>query len=283
VTEPKDGQLFAVPAPPGLPEQLLVLASAFVRHADLFADHALDCPTSEEQLSAAVTSSDRLAVQSRDLALTVLRQLPPYRVEVHETVARLRQLSRLAESVTSQLHLIQGIFTNRSTNLPEGAPPSLPDQTGKTVRLLIKIARDLTALAPGDLLDGAEALAREIQRRDFSSGPAPDGYRLTAPQYGALHSVARGHVALAQSFGKWHVNSRTSLSLSTIRSLEKQGLLEATPIPAAYLGFDAESRVHLTSAGRAHLAAGLALLTAPSPRTSLPAKPFPAPAAGRQR
>ncbi|MBQ0855498.1 hypothetical protein J8N05_45865 [Streptomyces sp. BH-SS-21] len=245
MTEPSaESLLFDVAPPPTPVERLLHLAGQYTQHND-----ALDlllragAPPAPDAHAA---SAQQLATDTLSAIKAIQDQRLYKSVELAETVMRLKQLAFL---------------TSASTELR-----TLP-------------ARELTALAPEAAVSCAVTLAAETRRRRGAAAPAPDGL-LTTVQHTALAEIACGRVVASSSLGREFTGSREpKVLMSTLRSLEAQGLAERTAhaAPSAYVGGPALDRVRLTPAGITALASVIdASGAGPSAAPSTAPRPLPA-------
>ncbi|MFF0740618.1 hypothetical protein ACFYVL_09465 [Streptomyces sp. NPDC004111] len=259
-------QLFDVAPPPSLPERILALAADFTRHHDQLADHRLNTPSHADQLTAPRRSAERLGHQARGLRHEVSATLPRYPAATRDAVARLHQLTHLAETAAAHLDGLQ-------RTLETGSPA--------TRSTAVTTARALTRLAADDLVASAVSVAHELRVRnirDLSAQALP----LSAAENEALTAVAGGHVALTDPQGSPYVESRPPVAIATLRALTAQGLVESVAMPAEYENWRDQARLQLTGTGRAHLAglAGHPASAAPPTARSLSATPATAPAPG---
>ncbi|MFF0740617.1 hypothetical protein ACFYVL_09460 [Streptomyces sp. NPDC004111] len=277
-----DGQLAT------LPEQVLGLAGAYVRHNDLLTHHALSAPTSADQLTAPRNSSRTLAAHTLGQLARLGIQRRRHPVEIPESFARLRQLHWLTSAAFDTLDRLHGelsIATGALRPPPFGRTPPDPvplDEVLKDAATGIAIARDLTAHAPADLTACARALAAVVHHHVPAAPPPPDIQRAAA-EADVLHAVACGLVALPESPGTGHANSPVRVPLQEVRALEEQGLVQSVRIPGPRPGLAAPSRVHLTGRGCAHLAAAFARSRTTSLTGTPAAVPRPAADAVRSR
>ncbi|MFJ9085749.1 hypothetical protein ACIRL3_25340 [Streptomyces sp. NPDC102384] len=240
---PTDAALFEVTPPPTPVERLLHLADQYTQHND-----ALDLllRAINPPADAHAASAQQLVTDPQSAIKAIQNERLYEGVELTEMVLRLKQLAFL---------------TRASADLGVGT------------------ARELTALAPEAAVGCAVTLAAETRRRRSASAPAPDE-RLSAVQRTALTEIACGHVVASSSLGREFTRSREpKVLMSTLRTLEAQGLTERTAgsAPAAYVGGPPLDRVRLTSAGITALASVIDTPAArPSTAPGTTPRPLPA-------
>ncbi|WP_326682048.1 hypothetical protein [Streptomyces sp. NBC_01237] len=143
-------------------------------------------------------------------------------------------------------------------------------------------ARELTALAPQDIVTSAARIAQE-PGRDRSGAPA----ELLAPAHcAALYEITRGRAVVTESMGRRYVNSRgPRILISTLRHLESNGLVDCTEGSAApaFKGAPPLDRLRLTPAGATAVASFIGLPPArpAAPTRVVPPAPVQLPSRGR--
>ncbi|MER7728507.1 hypothetical protein [Streptomyces sp. NPDC096323] len=213
---PAEALLFEVPVPVPPVEQLLLLAGQYTRHNDTL-DRALASPT-EPDPHAHAASAQQLASETSAAIIAVLDQHPCPGPDLSNALVRLSQLAYLsAQSVGHTAHK----------------------------------ARELTALAPQDIVTSTAHIAQE-QDRGHSGASAPPADRLPPAHRTALHDIARGHAVVTESMGRQYVNNRgPRILISTLRHLESTGLVDRAERSAApaFKGGPPQDRLRLTPAG----------------------------------
>lgn len=269
-----DDLLFDVPEPLTPVERLLTLAGEFTRHNDTI-DLIRPTADSPPDLEAHAGSANDLAHESLAAVKAVHDQQLYASADLVDALVRIKQLAYLSSEAARHLTEAQEALAAapEHSGLPEG------------VSHQIQLARELTALAAGAVVESATAIARETQRRRPAAATAAAD--LTPAELSALHAAARGHVVMTQSLGREYVHSRDHrVRISTLRSLESKGLIAREPgsaPPAFYSGLP-QDRIRLTRGGTGAVAALLAVPTATptiSAPAAAPAPTTPVPARGR--
>ncbi|MCC2276236.1 hypothetical protein LKL35_12550 [Streptomyces sp. ET3-23] len=285
MTTPSVGALlFDVPAPLTPIERLLVLADHYTHHNDAIDTFRLSS-SSGPDLGTYADSAQRLAHETLAAVKAVQDQQLYESRELIDAVVRLKQLAYLSNEAACHLTNAREALTAppAAAGSTEGERPGVLEQVGRQVRL----AGELTALAPQAAVESADRIAREMHRRRPSTGMAVQ--ELNAVQHSALQEVARGHIRVSESLGRQYVHSRdVRVLISTLRSLEAKDLIAREPksAPPAYTGGPLPDRVRLTSRGTAAVAAFIELSPAARAKataTARPAQPALNTASGRAR
>ncbi|WP_326740367.1 hypothetical protein [Streptomyces sp. NBC_01022] len=245
-----DSLLFDVPVPVPPVEQLLLLAGQYTLHNDTL-DLALASPT-EPDPAAHGASARQLATETSAAITAVLNQHSSIQPDLSDTLIRLNQLAYLsAHSADQKAHL----------------------------------ARELTALAPQDIVTSAARIAQE-PGRDRSGAPASPAELLTPAHCAALYEVARGRAVVTESMGRQYVNSRgPRILISTLRHLESNGLVDRAEGSAApaFKGAPPLDRLRLTPAGATAVASFIGLPPATTAASSRVVPPAPVQSPSRSR
>lgn len=247
---PADTLLFDVPAPVPPVEQLLLLAGQYTRHNDTL-DLAIASPTEPDPQTHAAPAQ-QLASETSAAIIAVLDQHPCPGPDLSGALVRLSQLAYLsAQSVGHAAHK----------------------------------ARELTALAPQDIVASTAHIAQE-QDRGRSGTSAPPAEQLTPAHRTALHDIARGHAVVTESMGRQYVNNRgPRILISTLRHLESTGLVDRAEGSAApaFKGGPPLDRLRLTPAGVTTVASFIGLPPAGTTAPTRMVPPSPAQSTSRSR
>ncbi|MEU5083708.1 MULTISPECIES: hypothetical protein [Streptomyces] len=262
-----DTPLFDVAAPAALTpvERLLALADLYTQHNDaidmLFAGRA---PLPED---AYVSSSHRLERETLAGIKAVRQQSLPAVEPVTSAVVRLKQTAYLAGGATRYL------TAARQARPADDAGPAHPDPR-RGFGQYLRLARELTALAPATIVASAAQIAARLPQRARSTTTVPG---LDAAQRGALLEVAQGHVAVTDQYGQRAYGHSVPVPVDVLRHLEAQGLVErqSTTVPPLFPGGPSRDRVRLTTLGTCVLSTVIDTPHIPSPPV---ASPVPAPA-----
>ncbi|MCD9193428.1 hypothetical protein [Streptomyces albireticuli] len=282
-TPPADALLFDVPTPLTPIERLPVLADHYTHHNDAIDTFRLS--SSSGPVVGTYAGSARHLAHETLAAVKAVQDRQLYESsELIDAVVRLKQLAYLSNEAA--LHLAdarEALTTRPASGSTEPDRPEVLENAGRQVR----VAGELTALAPQAAVECADRIAREMRRRRPSTGnPVQE---LDAVQHSALQEVARGHIRVSESLGRQYVHSRdVRVLISTLRSLEAKGLIAREPksAPPAYVGGPLPDRVRLTSHGAATVAAFIGLSPAARAKataTARPAQPALNTASGRAR
>ncbi|MCZ4103536.1 hypothetical protein [Streptomyces sp. H39-C1] len=278
-TPSRDGQ-HAAP-PPTAPEQLLELAGDFSRHNDALTALTATGPSATSNVLQHVAFTQCLARETLTAIAVIKRQPLHHTHQVQDALVRLKQLAYLTTEAAD--HLLDAVDLMRAAREQgAGSPDQLaahPEPLRAAFRR-IQLARELTALAPEAVVEAAEHIARESHRQKAAE-PHPQEIRLSLAQYTALRAAASGHVLATDLFGKQSASIRsTRIPISTLRSLQAKHLLQHEMLPPAHRDAAHQSRIRLSPAGVAALAA-LRSWPRPAPLITkgalhpAPAKPAP--------
>ncbi|MGW1604498.1 hypothetical protein [Streptomyces eurythermus] len=262
-----DTPLFDVDAPVALTpvERLLALAGLYTQHNDaidlLFTGRAPLPP------DAYVSSSHRLERETLAGIKAVRQQCPPAVEPVTSAVVRLKQTAYLAGGATRYLTAAQ------QARPADDAEPTHPDPR-RGFGQYLRLARELTALAPATIVTSATQIATRLPQRARSTTTVPG---LDTAQRGALLEVAQGHVAVTDQHGQRAYGHTVLVSVDVLRDLEAQGLVErgSATVPPLFPGGPSLDRVRLTALGISVLSTVINTVHIPAPPA---ARPVPAPA-----
>lgn len=263
--DPDHTPLFDVDVPEPLTpvEQLLALADLYTQHNDridlLFSNRARLTP------DAYVASSHRLEREALSCIKTVRQQSLPAIEPVTTAILRLKQTAYLTGGATRYLTAAQQALPADDA---EAARPDPRRGFGQYLRL----ARELTALAPAAIVESAAHIAGRLSERARSHTTVPG---MDAAQRGTLFEVAQGHVAVLNQRGYGHT---VAVAVEVLRHLESQGLVSraVASAPPFVPGAPSRDRVRLTALGRSALSTVIASPLSPGPPA---ARPVPAPVA----
>ncbi|MFJ8112351.1 hypothetical protein [Streptomyces sp. NPDC096132] len=242
-SDPDDAPLFDVdvPAPPTPVERLLALASLYTRHNDRL-DLLLFGRLPHPDPDACTASAHRLDRETF-AAITAIRQQPLPAIEpVTSAVVRLKQLAHLAGGATRYLTAAQQVQPT-----PDAEHTRLDPRSGFARHL--RLARELTALAPLTITDSAGHIAARLPARVRSTTTVPG---MDADRRDALLDVARGHIAVTGHDGYQRVyHHNMPVDAETLRRLESEGLLTYEPAsaPPLFHGGPPRDRARLTALG----------------------------------
>ncbi|MFJ8794568.1 hypothetical protein [Streptomyces sp. NPDC102462] len=152
---------------------------------------------------------------------------------------------------------------------------SSPGRFQESSSQYVRLARELTALAPLSIVESASHIAHRLSGRARNSSSVPD---LDAAQHNALLEVARGHITITEQHGHRVHGHTSTAAVEVLRHLEAQHLVTRQPasVPPIFPGGALRDRVRLTALGISTLSA---VIDAP-PHISLPmTRPVTAPAA----
>ncbi|MEU9443239.1 hypothetical protein AB0D42_20455 [Streptomyces sp. NPDC048304] len=266
--DPDHTPLFDVDAPVPLTpvERLLALADLYTQHNDridlLFAGRASHDP------DAYVSSARRLERETLASIKAVRQQRLPAIEPVTSAVVRLKQIAYLTSGATRYL-------TAAQQALPEGdAEPARPDPR-RGLGQYLRLARELTALAPAAVVESTTHIAARLPERARSNTTVPG---MDATQRGTLLEVARGHVIVTEQYGQRGYGHTVTVDIDVLRHLEDQNLVTREPAsaPPFFPGGPLRDRVRLTSLGLSVLST---VINSPLHLGLAAARPVPAPAA----
>ncbi|RZU45766.1 hypothetical protein EV284_0415 [Streptomyces sp. BK022] len=270
---PDDAPLFDVDvlAPPTPVELLLALAGLYTRHNDRL-DLLLFGRPPHPDPDACAASAHRLDRETF-AAITAIRQQSLPAIEpVTDAVVRLKQLAHLTAGATRYLTAAQQVQP------PRDAEHTRLDPRSGFARH-VRLARELTALAPLTITDSAVHIAARLPTRARSTTTVPG---MDAERRGALLDVARGHIAVTGHDGHQRVYPHnTAVDAEMLRHLEADGLLTCEPAsaPPLFHGGPPRDRARLTALGTRALSTVIVFphyLSRPAGSTA----PMPAPAPG---
>ncbi|MFZ4190538.1 hypothetical protein [Streptomyces pseudogriseolus] len=233
--------LFDVDAPvPLMPvERLLALADLYTEHNDridlLFAGRAPHDP------GASVSSARRLEREALASITAVRQQRLPAIEPVSSAVVRLKQIAYLTSGATRYL-------TAAQQALPVGDAAHAPPDSRRGLGQYLRLARELTALAPAAIVESATHIAARLPDRARSSTTVPG---MDAGHRDALLEVARGHVIVSGQYGQRGYGHTVAVDIDVLRHLETQELATREPAsaPPFFPGGPLRDRVRLTSLG----------------------------------
>jgi hypothetical protein len=254
-------------------EQLLALAGNFTRFSDMHQRHAVNTAQPDTILSLLAAHAEKLAQAARRI-VTALDKQPIYRgAEVIALQARVRQLDHLCTAAGEHLIAAEDVLVRSRAGLPVELGDSfvavLSEQDARRdIARCFTFVGELTALGAADAVTTAELLVHEYRRHGYVPAHQPE--ETTAAQRSTLHAVARGEVTLSE--GRVH-SSRDGTRITTIRALESRGLITREDCHLWLV----DERVHLSAAGRRHLAASFAIPPSSPSAASRPRAPATAP------
>ncbi|GAA4781837.1 hypothetical protein [Streptomyces ziwulingensis] len=254
------------PAPLTPVEQLLALADLYTRHNDridlLFAGRSTVAP------DVFVSSARGLEREMLACLKTIRQQRLPAREPVPSAVVRLKQIAHLTSGATRYL-------TSAQQALPAGdGEPGRPDPRRRFGQHL-RLARELTALAPATIVESARHIAPRLHNRARTSTTVPG---MAKAQRDTLLEVARGHVSLTEQNGQPDYGNTATVDTDVLHHLETQGWVTREPgsAPPFFPGGPTRDRLRLTALGLPVLST---VVDAPLVVSLPTARPAPAPAA----
>lgn len=263
-----DTPLFDVDAPAALTpvERLLALADLYTQHND-----AIDLQfTGRAPLppDAYVSSSHRLERETLASIKAVRQQHLPAVEPVTSAVVRLKQTAYLTGGATRYLTAAQQAAPT------EDAEERRPDPR-RGFGQYLRLARELTALAPAAIVTSAAQIATRLPQRARSTTTVPG---LDTAQRGALLEVAQGHVAVTNQYSERGYCHNVPVAIEVLRHLEAHGLLTREPatVPPLFPHGPSRDRVRLTTLGISVLSTVIDAVHIPGPPDP---SPIPAPAA----
>ncbi|MER6566952.1 hypothetical protein ABT288_12335 [Streptomyces sp. NPDC001093] len=139
----------------------------------------------------------------------------------------------------------------------------------------LRLARELTALAPAAIVESATHIAARLPDRARSHTTVPG---MDAGHRGTLLEVARGHVIVTEQYRQRGYGHTVTVDVDVLRRLEAQDLVTREPAsaPPFFPGGPPRDRVRLTSLGLSVLST---VINSPLHLGLAPARPVPAPAA----
>ncbi|MEU0331219.1 hypothetical protein [Streptomyces sp. NPDC006233] len=265
--DPDHAPLFDVDAPVPLTpvERLLALADLYTQHNDridlLLAGRA-SC-----DLDASVSSAGRLEREALASIKTVRQQRLPAE-PVASAVVRLKQIAHLTSGATRYLTAAQRALP------PDDAEPPRPDPR-RGFGQYLRLARELTALAPAAIVESATHIAPRVPDRARSTTTVPG---MDAVQRDTLLEVARGHVIVTEQYGQRGYGHTVAADIDVLRHLEAQDLVTREPAsaPPLFAGGPLRDRVRLASLGFSVLGT---VINSPLHLGLPSARPLPAPTA----
>ncbi|MET9013890.1 hypothetical protein ABZX74_23660 [Streptomyces olivaceoviridis] len=266
--DPNHAPLFDMDAPVPLTpvERLLALADLYTEHNDpidlLFAGRASHDP------GASVSSARRLEREALASIKAVRQQRLPAIEPVSSAVVRLKQIAYLTGGATRYL-------TAAQQALPEGDAEHARPDPRRGFGQYVRLARELTALAPAAIIESATHIAARLPDRARSSTTVPG---MDAARRDALLEVARGHVIVTEQYGQRGYGHTVSVDVNVLRHLETQELVIRKPAsaPPFFPGGPPGDRVRLTCLGLSVLST---VIDSPLHIGLSAARPVPAPAA----
>ena len=239
--DPNHAALFDVDAPVPLTpvEQLLALADLYTQHNDRI-DLLLFGRGSHDP-GASVSSARRLEREALASITAVRQQRLPAIEPVSSAVVRLKQIAYLTSGATRYL-------TTAQQALPEGDAEHARPDPRRGFGQYLRLARELTALAPAAIVESASPIAARLPDRARSSTTVPG---MDASHRGALLEVARGHVIVTGQYGQRGYGHTVSVNIDVLRQLDTQELVTRKPAsaPPFFPGGPPRDRVRLTSLG----------------------------------
>ncbi|MFF5438884.1 hypothetical protein [Streptomyces achromogenes] len=252
-------------------ERLLALADLYTRHND--AIDLLVAGRAQLPADAFVSSSHRLERETLAGIKAVRQQSLPAVEPVTSAVVRLKQTAYLAGGATRYL------TAARQARPADDADPAHPDPR-RGFGQYLRLARDLTALAPAAIVASATQIATRLPQRARSTTTVSG---LDTAQRNALLEIAQGHVAVTDQYGQRAYDHTVPVPVDVLRHLEAQGLVEreSTAAPPLFPHGPSRDRVRLTTLGISVLSTVITTVHIPGPPAP---RPVPAPpAAGTAR
>ncbi|KUO04631.1 hypothetical protein [Streptomyces caeruleatus] len=258
-----------VPVAPTPVERLLALAGLYTQHNDRL-DLLLFGPSPRPDPDACAASAHRLDRETL-ACITALRRQPLPAIEpVKNAVVRLKQLAYLTGGATRYLTAAQHV---RPLDDADHTHPDLRRGFGQYVRL----ARELTALAPLTIIESAYPIAGRLPSRARSTTTIPT---MDADRRTALLEIARGHIAVTGHDEHQRVHGHTvAVDTEMLRHLEAEGLVTREPAsaPPFFPGGPPRDRARLTTLGTRALST---VLVSPHYISGQASGPVPVPAPG---
>ncbi|KMS74092.1 hypothetical protein ACM01_15835 [Streptomyces viridochromogenes] len=239
--DPDHAPLFDVdvPVPPTPVERLLALADLYTQHNDridlTFSGRAPHDP------DASVALARRLEREALACIKAVRQQRLPAIEPVSSAVVRLKQIAYLTSGATRYLTAAQHALPADDAEHPHPDPRR---GFGQYVRL----ARELTALAPPAVVECATHIARRLPDRARSNTTVPG---MDAAQRGALLEVACGNVIVTQQYEQPSYGHTVPVDVEVLRNLDAKGLVarKSASAPPFSSGGPPRDRVRLTALG----------------------------------
>lgn len=220
-TDPDHTPLFDVDVPvPATPvERMLALADLYTRHNDRL-DILVFGRTPHCEPDAYAASARRLEREALACIKAILQQPLPAIEPVTSAVLRLKQIAYLTGGATRYLTAAQHVWP------PDDAQHERPDPP-RGFGQYMRLARELTALAPLTLVESAIHIAGRLPRRARSTTTVPG---LEEAHRGAMLEVARGHIAVTEYDGHQRVYGHNlAVDVEMLRHLEAQDLVIREP------------------------------------------------------
>ncbi|WP_086702315.1 hypothetical protein, partial [Streptomyces tricolor] len=247
--DPDHTPLFDVDVPEPLTPvaRLLALADLYTRHNDRL-DILVFGRTPQCEPDAYAASARRLEREALACIKAVRQQPLPAIEPVTSAVVRLKQIAYLTGGATRYLTAAQHVWP------PDGAQHERPDPRrgfGQYVRL----ARELTALAPFAVIESAIHIAGRLPRRARTDATVPG---IEEAHRGVLLDVARGNITVTEYDGHQRAYCHdVGVDGEMLRHLESQGLVTREPgsAPPFFRGGPPRDRARLTAPGISALSA----------------------------
>ncbi|MGW4345349.1 hypothetical protein ACWEL8_09755 [Streptomyces sp. NPDC004690] len=245
-------------------ERLLVLADLYTQHNDRI--DLLLTGSVPPDTDAYAASARRLEREAHHCVKTVRRQRLSPIEPVTSAVLRLTQIAYLTGGATRYLATAQQALPTQD------AQHAYPDHR-RGFGPYVRMARDLTALAPTAIVDAALAIAGRLPA-SARGNTTPVG--IDRAQHGALLDVARGNVTVIERDQHAWGHTMTADN-DLLRHLEDHQLVtrKAASAPPPFARAPLRARVQLTALGIAALSAAIDTRHLAPPA----AAPAPAPAA----
>ncbi|MFD7137017.1 hypothetical protein [Streptomyces sp. NPDC059894] len=263
-----------VPAPLTHVERLLALAALYTQHNDridlLFSGRAAAVP------DVYVSSARRLEREALACVKAVRQQRLPPIEPVPSAVVRLKQTAYLTSGATRYL-------TSAQQSLPpDNARPGARPDPRRGFGQYVRLARELTALAPATVAESARHIADRLLAKAHPHTAVPG---MDRAQRDTLLTVARGHVSVTGQYERSSRDRTAPVDIDVLRHLEVQGLVdrETASAPSPFSGGPPCDRVHLTSLGVSALSTVIVAPLYAGPSTGRPAPSPPAATTARAR
>ncbi|MFF3501132.1 hypothetical protein [Streptomyces sp. NPDC003247] len=249
-----------VPVPLTPVERLLALAGLYTQHNDridlLFAGRAAAVPDTY------VSSARRLERDSLACVKTIRQQRLPAIEPVTSAVVRLKQIAYLTSGATRYL-------TSAQQALPPGDAQHVRPDPRSGFGQYVRLARELTALAPAAVVECATHLAERLPDRARSRTTVSG---MDRAQRDTLLEVARGHVIVTGQYEQPGYGRTVPVDVDVLRHLQSQGLVTCEPAsaPPFFTGGPPRNRVRLPALGLAVLSTVIASPLAVCPPAARP-------------
>uniref|UniRef100_A0AAU2AET2 MarR family transcriptional regulator n=1 Tax=Streptomyces sp. NBC_00093 TaxID=2975649 RepID=A0AAU2AET2_9ACTN len=220
---------------------------------DLWCAFDIGLPLKLRVLAELADTADAIASGLRPWAGTS-RALSHTHREIRETTSRLVTAVHLVELASEQI--VAGLVTHGRRLQPEAEGAHWDRRLAAAASEPLYAAHSLLAQVPAACTDVVETLASVLPPADNATTATAPAERLSALQYAVLREVSLGTVSLSQQAERAHVfcDGNLHVTRATTNSLESRGLVQREVKHPSFASW----RLHLTTAGRTSLLAGLA-------------------------